>query len=71
MRRDTFLKSMLALAAAGTLPLTAQAAANIKMHLRLKFRKYFKCPDVLVKILAATTLNIMVAQIQVRVIVTE
>jgi len=31
MRRDTFLKSMAALAMAGTLPLTARAAANIKM----------------------------------------
>ncbi len=31
MRRDTFLKSLAALAAAGTLPLTAHAAANIKM----------------------------------------
>jgi putative tricarboxylic transport membrane protein len=31
MRRDTFLKSLVALAAAGTLPLTAQAAGNIKM----------------------------------------
>jgi putative tricarboxylic transport membrane protein len=31
MRRDTFLKSLVAMAAAGTLPLTAQAAANIKM----------------------------------------
>ena len=31
MRRDTFLKSMAALAAAGTLPLPAWAAANIKM----------------------------------------
>ena len=31
MRRDTFLKSMAALAAAGALPLTAQAAANLKM----------------------------------------
>ena len=31
MRRDTFLKSMAALAAAGTLPLPAFAAANIKM----------------------------------------
>ena len=31
MRRDTFLKSLAALAAAGTLPLSAQAAANIKM----------------------------------------
>ncbi|MBK9573900.1 MAG: tripartite tricarboxylate transporter substrate binding protein [Rhodoferax sp.] len=31
MRRDAFLKSMLALAAAGTLPLSAQAAANLKM----------------------------------------
>ena len=31
MRRDTFLKSLAALAAAGTLPLSAQAAANLKM----------------------------------------
>ncbi len=31
MRRDTFLKSMAALAAAGSLPLSALAAANIKM----------------------------------------
>jgi len=31
MRRDTFLKSLAALAAAGTLPLTARAAANVKM----------------------------------------
>ena len=31
MRRDTFLKSLAALAAAGSLPLTAHAAANIKM----------------------------------------
>ena len=31
MRRDTFLKSMAALAAAGALPLTARANANIKM----------------------------------------
>ena len=31
MRRDTFLKSMAALAAAGALPLTARAAANVKM----------------------------------------
>lgn len=31
MRRDTFLKSLAALAAVGGLPLTAQAAANIKM----------------------------------------
>ena len=31
MRRDTFLRSMAALAAAGALPLTARAAANIKM----------------------------------------
>ena len=31
MRRDTFIKSLAALAAAGTLPLTAHAAANIKM----------------------------------------
>jgi len=31
MRRDVFLKSLAALAAAGTLPLTARAAANLKM----------------------------------------
>ena len=31
MSRDTFLKSLVALAAAGALPLTAQAAGNIKM----------------------------------------
>jgi putative tricarboxylic transport membrane protein len=31
MRRDTFLKSLAAMAAAGTLPLTARAAANLKM----------------------------------------
>jgi putative tricarboxylic transport membrane protein len=31
MRRDTFLKSMVAAAAAGTLPLSALAGANIKM----------------------------------------
>ncbi len=31
MRRDTFLKSMLALAAAGAWPLSAQAAVNMKM----------------------------------------
>ena len=31
MRRDTFLKSMAALAAAGILPLDARAAANLKM----------------------------------------
>ncbi len=31
MRRNTFLKSLVALAAAGALPLTAQAAGNIKM----------------------------------------
>jgi putative tricarboxylic transport membrane protein len=31
MRRDEFLKSLAALAAVGTLPLSAQAAANIKM----------------------------------------
>ena len=31
MRRDTFLKSLAALAAAGTLPLPARAAANLKM----------------------------------------
>ena len=30
MRRDTFLKSLAALAAAGALPLTAQAAATSK-----------------------------------------
>ena len=33
MRRDTFLKSLAALAAAGTLPLSAQAATAIKMML--------------------------------------
>ena len=33
MRRDTFLKSLAALAAAGALPLSAQAAAAIKMML--------------------------------------
>lgn len=33
MRRDAFLKSMLALAAAGTLPMQAQAATNLKMLL--------------------------------------
>ena len=33
MRRDTFLKSLAALAAAGTLPLSAQAASAIKMML--------------------------------------
>ncbi|HCL86499.1 MAG TPA: C4-dicarboxylate ABC transporter substrate-binding protein [Comamonadaceae bacterium] len=33
MRRDTFLKSMAALAAAGSLPLSAQAAVAIKMML--------------------------------------
>ncbi len=33
MRRDTFLKSLAALAAAGTLPLSAHAAAAIKMML--------------------------------------
>jgi putative tricarboxylic transport membrane protein len=33
MRRDTFLKSLAAMAAAGALPLTAQAAAAIKMLL--------------------------------------
>ena len=33
MRRDEFLKSMLAMAAAGALPLSAHAAANIKMML--------------------------------------
>lgn len=31
MRRDTFLRSLVALAAAGALPLSARAAANIKM----------------------------------------
>jgi putative tricarboxylic transport membrane protein len=31
MRRDVFLKSLAALVAAGGLPLSAQAAANIKM----------------------------------------
>ncbi|MFM2119680.1 MAG: hypothetical protein RL722_1148, partial [Pseudomonadota bacterium] len=31
MRRDTFLKSLGALALAGSLPLTARAAANLKM----------------------------------------
>ncbi len=31
MRRDTFLKSMAVLAAAGTLPLSARASANLKM----------------------------------------
>jgi putative tricarboxylic transport membrane protein len=31
MRRDTFIKSMAALAAAGLLPMTARAAANLKM----------------------------------------
>ena len=31
MRRDTFLKTMAALAAAGALPLSARAAANVKM----------------------------------------
>ena len=31
MRRDTFLKSMAALAAAGALPMPAFAAANVKM----------------------------------------
>jgi len=31
MRRDTFLKSMAVLAAAGALPLTARASANLKM----------------------------------------
>ncbi|MDB5892809.1 MAG: C4-dicarboxylate transporter substrate-binding protein [Rhodoferax sp.] len=31
MRRDTFLKSLAALAAAGTLPMTARAGANVKM----------------------------------------
>lgn len=33
MRRDTFLKSLAALAAAGALPLSAQAAVAIKMML--------------------------------------
>ncbi len=33
MRRDTFLKSLAALAAAGSLPLSAQAAAAVKMML--------------------------------------
>ncbi len=33
MRRDEFLKSLLAMAAAGALPLSAHAAANIKMML--------------------------------------
>lgn len=33
MRRDAFLKSLLAMAAAGTLPMVAQAATNIKMML--------------------------------------
>ena len=31
MRRDTFIKSLAAMAAAGSLPLSAQAAANLKM----------------------------------------
>jgi putative tricarboxylic transport membrane protein len=31
MRRDTFLKTLAAMAAAGTLPMTARAAANLKM----------------------------------------
>ena len=31
MRRDTFLRSLAALAAAGTLPLSARAATNVKM----------------------------------------
>jgi putative tricarboxylic transport membrane protein len=31
MRRDAFLKSLAVLAAAGTLPFAARAAANIKM----------------------------------------
>ena len=31
MRRDTFLKSMAALAAVGALPMSARAAANLKM----------------------------------------
>ena len=33
MRRDEFLKSLLALAAAGALPMSAHAAANLKMLL--------------------------------------
>jgi putative tricarboxylic transport membrane protein len=33
MRRDAFLKSLLAMAAAGTLPMYAQAATNLKMML--------------------------------------
>ncbi|GAB2835440.1 tripartite tricarboxylate transporter substrate binding protein [Comamonas piscis] len=33
MRRDAFLKSLLAMAAAGTLPMVAQAATNVKMML--------------------------------------
>ena len=33
MRRDAFLKSMLALAAAGSLPMQAFAATNVKMLL--------------------------------------
>ena len=33
MRRDTFLKSLAALAAAGALPLSAHAASAIKMML--------------------------------------
>ena len=31
MRRDTFLKTMAALAAAGALPMSARAASNLKM----------------------------------------
>ena len=31
MRRNTFLKSLAAMAAAASLPLSAQAAANLKM----------------------------------------
>ena len=31
MRRDTFLKSLAAMAATGSLPLSAWAAANVKM----------------------------------------
>ena len=31
MRRDAFMKSLLALVAAGTVPLSALAAANVKM----------------------------------------
>ena len=33
MRRDAFLKSLLAMAAAGGLPMVAQAATNVKMML--------------------------------------